>query len=222
MSSFVVAHSRWRLVIAVAALFMSGSCALAQGSLTIIHVDPPDIGAFFGPPQNIDVNADGLVDFVFESSQRSFRILPEGLNAAIARQNPLPDRSSYATPLLLGAGIGSMAPTGLSWVQTEDVGGGQIGPTFTACTTEGCLGDFTGLDAFLGVRFQGSEGLHYGWMRVSVPFAGVNGGWIHEWAYETRPGEAILAGAVPEPSTWVLLATAGLLFWWHGRQKRTG
>lgn len=27
---------------------------------------------------------------------------------------------------------------------------------------------------------------------------------------------------VPEPSVWALLGTAGLLCWWHGRQKRKG
>lgn len=204
MPSFATTRSPWSQLIAVAALLVGGSCALAQGSLTIVHVDPPDIGAFFGPPRPVDVNGDGLVDFVFQSTQASFRVLPEGTNAAIARRNPLPDRSSYTTPLLSGFEIGSSAPTGLDWVPTEFVGGGYIGPTFTACTTVGCLGDFTGLDAFMGVRFQASDGLHYGWVRVSVPLIGVNGGWIHEWAYETRPGVPILAGAVPEPSTWAL------------------
>jgi hypothetical protein len=222
MPTFATTGSPSSRLIAVAALLVSGSCALAQGSLTIVYVDPPDIGAFFGPPRLIDVNGDGLVDFVFESNQRSFRVLPEGQNAVIARQNPLPDRSSYATPLLPGIEIGSLPPTGLNWVPTEFVGGGYIGPTFTACTTEGCLGDFTGLDAFLGVRFQASDGLLYGWMRVSVPFAGVNGGWIHEWAYETRPDTPILAGAVPEPSTWALLIGGSVLMVWFRRKGMKG
>lgn len=204
---------------AAAVLLASGSCALAQGSLTIVHVDPPDIGAFFGPPRSIDVNADGLVDFVFESSMLAFRVLPEGANAVIARRNPLPDRSSYVTPLLPDVEIGSLIPAGLDWVPTEYVGGGYIGPVFTACTTEGCIGDFTGLDAFVGVRFEANDGLHYGWVRVSVPFIGVNGGWIHEWAYETRPGIPISAGAVPEPSTWALLIGGGVLIVWFRRKR---
>lgn len=196
MSRLVAKLRGSRLLIALSALLVSGSWALARDSLTIVHMDPPDIGVFFGPPQDIDLNGDGFVDFVFQSTQSSFDVVPQATNAAIAWRQPPPDIDSYATPLLANVEVGPLPPAGLSWVPAENFSGEPIGPTFTACRGDrGCLGDFTGLDAFLGVRFAASDGLHYGWIRVSVPFIGVNGGWIHEWAYDTRPGTPILAGA---------------------------
>lgn len=60
-----------------------------------------------------------------------------------------------------------------------------------------------GEDAYLGFEFQGDDGTHYGWLRIQE-FAGV-GGFFREYAYNDFPGESILAGQIPEPSTTVLL-----------------
>ncbi len=92
--------------------------------------------------------------------------------------------------------------------------------------------DFVGMqlsDAYIGVEFQAEDGVHYGWVRytgfpfVKIPafdldgqpmgfFDNFNtpGGLISAWAYETEPGKAIIAGAVPEPGTSLLLAIASL------------
>jgi hypothetical protein len=51
--------------------------------------------------------------------------------------------------------------------------------------------------------------VHYGWLRLEVGADG-NNGVIVDWAYENTAGEAIQAGAVPEPSTLGLIAIAGL------------
>ena len=63
--------------------------------------------------------------------------------------------------------------------------------------------DAFGEDAYLGFEFQGDDGTHYGWLRIQE-FAGV-GGFFREYAYNDTPGESILAGQIPEPSTTVLL-----------------
>ncbi len=83
----------------------------------------------------------------------------------------------------------------------------------------GCIGLFTGQNAYMGVRFQASDGTHYGWMRLDLPYVGINGGYIREWAYETRADTPLL---VPEPSSWALLGTGGGVLWWYGRRRRKG
>jgi hypothetical protein len=40
---------------------------------------------------------------------------------------------------------------------------------------------------------------HYGWVRVGAPLAFFNGGWLYDYAYETRPDTPIVAGAKPVP-----------------------
>jgi hypothetical protein len=83
----------------------------------------------------------------------------------------------------------------------------------------GCIGLFTGQNAYMGVRFQASDGTHYGWMRLDLPYIGINGGYIREWAYETRPDTPLL---VPEPGSWALLGTGGCVLWWYGQRRRKG
>lgn len=55
--------------------------------------------------------------------------------------------------------------------------------------------------------------VHYGWFRVQLPASGM--GTLVDYAYETTPGTALIAGAVPEPASVALMASglAGLLLW---------
>jgi len=84
-------------------------------------------------------------------------------------------------------------------------------------------GDFYGQTAFMGIHFQIGSDWHYGWARIQGGRFGdaltlVPPGWILDWAYETRPNTPILAGAVPEPSTWALLVGGGVLMVWFRRK----
>ncbi len=71
-------------------------------------------------------------------------------------------------------------------------------------------GPFFGRTGYLGFRFQGEEGEHYGYALVQdneVIF-----GRILAIAWESEPNTPILAGAVPEPSTsTTLLASLAML-----------
>ena len=67
--------------------------------------------------------------------------------------------------------------------------------------------------------------MHYGWLHFSgfsihpwnpgdeaSPASIDFGGWVDSWAWESEPGKAIVAGAVPEPSAGLLVLPAvGLL-----------
>lgn len=60
--------------------------------------------------------------------------------------------------------------------------------------------------------------LYYGWIHIEN-FYGSNWGQITDWAYDTRPGESILAGAVPEPSC-ISLCVLGILLMFTRRSQR--
>lgn len=66
-----------------------------------------------------------------------------------------------------------------------------------------------GEQGYLGFVYQTTEGgdNHYGWFRLTVDNTG--NGIVHDWAYTDAPNQGIQAGAIPEPSTYALVA--GLL-----------
>ena len=83
----------------------------------------------------------------------------------------------------------------------------HLGTTFTV-----------GTSGYIGFSIETAGGTNYGWMRVTLQ-PNVAGGFVHEWAYELTPGQALEVGSViPEPSTGLLalLAAGGVLF----RRKR--
>ncbi len=48
-------------------------------------------------------------------------------------------------------------------------------------------------DSYLGIRFHAADGVHYGWIHVTLHGSPL----LVDWAYETRPNTAIVAGAKP-------------------------
>ena len=63
----------------------------------------------------------------------------------------------------------------------------------------------SGVPGYLGFQFDLNQDGQYvfGWMRVTLT-NGSSDGVIHEWAYGTTPGEEIMVGVVPEPSSWMM------------------
>ena len=88
-------------------------------------------------------------------------------------------------------------------------------------TSAGTGGEFAGRHGYMGIEFQRASGTHYGWISLYVDaFAPV--AVIDSWAWEMRPGVPILAGAVPEPSTFALLVAGGVLMMWFRRNGNAG
>lgn len=201
--------------------------AKAQGTIVYVHLPPTEPEVFpydanglrllGGSPMSYNLVFNGQLAFTLRSGNQ-FDILPSSLSGVLALHPGPSDLGGFVIPLQYGQQIGPDA-LGYEWVNDT-----QIAPDaasgFMACRDIGCIGYFTGLEsAYAGLQFQQGGETYYGWVRVGAPVVGINGGWIYDYAYETRPNMPILAGAgVPEPSTlWLLAAGAAALLF----RKRT-
>lgn len=169
-------------------------------------------------PYSLDIDNDGVTDFIFRSGSDGFAVFPQAGSAVLAVQSGLSDLNTFALPLAAGQEISSLTPVAAFW-DTDGVNGSVL----TSARDAGAIGLFTGQIAYLGVQFTRAEQVHYGWLHLDVSYVGLNAGNLLALGWEDRPGFSIAAGAVPEPSTWVLMVSGGgLLFLYARRQKRTG
>jgi len=210
----------WAGRLVTLACLLPASDSFGQGNIAYFQ-PPTPLG--YGPVPGftmlpLDLDRDGVVDFTIDSSLlQSTKVVPGGSNRILALPEPPPDLGSYVHPLQAGEVIFlTSTQGGLAWVD----GNGLVrGSTLSACAAPfGCVGPWVGLTAFAGVEFEIAGAAHYGWIRIANFDLGGN---VLDWAYETRPGVPIFAGAVPEPSTWALMMGGGLLFFYVSRKKRT-
>ena len=189
-------------------VLLSGVALVANGQGTIIYRDPPDIPVFgsgFPTIYDFDLNEDGVTDFQFSARMYQFMAIPSGQNAVAAILQPPGEFGSDAVAMQPGETVGANLTAPRAWAMASETIGGRIGSTLIECFTTGCYGywQFPNGTAYMGVQFYIGSEIHYGSVHLRV-FS--NGGYIQDWAYNTAPDQAILAGAVPEPSTWALLS----------------
>ena len=201
-------------------------CVAPPGSAAVIYrATDIRLGSAIGGPygeatREIDVDGDAVTDWAVEFTIRRlnrFISLTDTGNTRFVFQSindfggvdivPL-DGSVYLSSDLSQGGLLWMtnpSPVGFSLVRTSINDGGVFDP-----------GPFEGLTAFLGFEFERLGQTHYGYAEVT----GINGDGliISALAWESEPGVGIRAGAIPEPSTFALLAVGflGVL----GRRKR--
>ncbi len=67
---------------------------------------------------------------------------------------------------------------------------------------------------YLGTQVATEGNIYYGWLCMSVSVdsdvSANNYVVFHDWAYNSQPGVGIMAGVVPEPSTWALFLCGGI------------
>lgn len=203
--------------------------ALAQG--TIAYCRPPEpLAGLFGRELDLDNNGQQDIRF-YDGSYGGFYF---GLNASgvgnaqllVTPRGPS-DFGSYLVGLNEGFLIGGPTDPSLFWAVQDApnlYGRASVFGFFIPEEGDHVIpdGDFYGTTAFMGIHFQIGAAWHYGWVRLRGDEFLAPQSAILDWAYELRPDTPILAGAVPEPSTWALLSGGGLLFWWYGRRKRKG
>lgn len=197
--------------------------AFGQGTIAYFRPAQPIVVLFdpngFPPVfYDFDVDQNGTADYRFDlAAGLGVTVEPTGANRQIAVPNTPPALGSNLEPLPAGFQIGALLEPSHHWVSLDSPDR-YWRSALSACADIGCIGLFHGQDAYMGIEFRRGEDIHYGWVHINNP-AGQAGGYILDWAYETQPGVSILAGAVPEPSTWALLAGGGVLMVWFKRKR---
>jgi hypothetical protein len=66
-------------------------------------------------------------------------------------------------------------------------------------------------DGYVGIELNLASGTDYGWLEFSDnPTASSPTLTLEDWAYNNTPGQGIMTGPVPEPSTAALLGIGAL------------
>lgn len=149
----------------------------------------------------LDLNGDGVVDYLFRITGFSWVIQPVGSNCQAAVLEPPPDIGSIVAPFGKGDLIGHELLDGVVWVGRDTPNhnpafpGASVLNSCVVTTDLICLGLFREV-AYLAVYFEAEDRrMHYGWVRINAN--GAPGGIVLDWAYDTRPGIPIRAGAMP-------------------------
>ena len=177
--------------------------------LTIID----NTGASFDP---IDVDGNGSIDFTFASDFSSaVGVRTERFNRLIISPSSPPNVGGPAASLENGTLIGpNLITSSLEWISSDLQDGFVDGSEITAFISivqvffSGSNTDFNSRSS-IGFEFETDDGTNYGYFDVSAAdrsFASIT---LYGWAYETDPETAIFAGAVPEPSAFLLFMLGG-------------
>lgn len=172
---------------------------------------------------DLDLDGNGSIDF---------RLYAGGLSPAsgIGRENQNRCLIQPAPPPNIGGTVAALNPgyiigldSGLD--SSEEWFGLDGWDTLFQVFDTGIAGDFYQTRGYIGLEFEGDDGIHYGWLDVEGTTSsledhliGNSSLIIHGWAYESAADESIAAGSIPEPSS-VLLLTLGAIGLWTLRSN---
>lgn len=173
---------------------------------------------------NLDLDENGLVDFQLYAGglTATATIHSENENRYLIHPSPPPNIGGEVAALGAGFVIGNSTSndSSTSWFGSDD------GGTLIQILYPSIAGEFYQSRAFIGIEFEMSDGVHYGWLEIegATPsmenhLLGDNSLIIHGWAYESNPGVGIVAGAIPEPSSGILLILGAIGVWTIRKRK---
>ncbi|MEX2142209.1 MAG: PEP-CTERM sorting domain-containing protein [Pirellulales bacterium] len=182
----------------------------------------------------LDLNEDGMIDFrineygyittsISSSSAYIFSLSGPGPGRSSPHSNGVLSGDAGVAPLTLGTSIDAASST---WVDSFSelpiishwFDGGSRESGWTGPWADQIAG-------FIGIRFDLSDGLHYGWIRLSIEHPTGDGlvgknPRVLDWVYESTPNAPIVAGTVPEPASVALALVGGIAaVTWRLRKK---
>jgi hypothetical protein len=149
----------------------------------------------------LDLNHDGIIDFVIQELGYSGTSGSNGLWADAASGNGVEATKGYAAALMQGASIGPRQ----RFQHISDAFGEMMGGRFCNSDTGGCttVGQWVNVKIrYLGLKFQIKGKVHYGWARLNVIVSSrvsTIAATLTGYAYETTPNKAIHAGQTHGP-----------------------
>jgi hypothetical protein len=182
-------------------------------------------------PMAFDFDRNGTVDLTIGGSGRTtpdgsfyMYVTQHGSNQVWALAGGVAglDFGSHALALLGGSSLGPALTSDvdvIGWHNDDDTRSTSI--LMQALSGRKVSGDFFPTTLFeqkyLGFRFEGEGGLHYGWMALSGYVFFGEEIYVYSWAYESEPNTALIVGQVPEPTVPMLL---GMGLWLGMRRRR--
>ena len=178
-----------------------------------------------------DIDGDGSIDFTLSGSYTGAFIRTERANRVVLLRDPPPDLGGPLAAFSGGALIGVDSLNAPFEFFSGDFPYGFGGDNYVAEGEEGgylaiviCYDfcsytPFAAGRAYAGFEFERNGLKHYGYLDLSgAPNA--KGVQLYGWAWETEPGRAIAAGAIPEPSTAAYIGGSAFLLWQRNAHTR--
>jgi hypothetical protein len=190
---------RLKLYATAAAAAGVSMLALSQPAEAEVVVTKTNVPINFGGQVSIDLNNDGINDFLLSnggggydhSFWGTFVAVPQAGGKVMGGNRGI--LGPYASALMKGANIGPSAHFSSSGALGQITIERSVG-FVSASTFRSYYGKWAAVDRYLGVKFLIKGVPHYGWIRMTVTTPGRFTGTITEYAYETIPNKKVAAG----------------------------
>jgi len=202
-----------RMFLTTMALWIAGCLQPAIQADIIVVLSTTFPVSLFEP---IDLDGDGQTDFTFAYDSSACGLITERENRVIYFIDPLPNVGGPVQRLPEGFQIDlDLRDPDIGWLSLDPA-------TIAMCFDTGCSSTWPPGSAqrgYIGLEFELADGVHYGYFDVNVSGSSPGIG-IYGWGYETQAGAPIIAGAVPEPSSFMLVAAGATAIFLSRRKKR--